>query len=214
MDISPIRRIWEATERRRRMDHAGRPASRTMSGFEPRRFGRAVLGRPRLDNDALLDRRTDNHDDEVGRTLAALRLRIKLAERPPGPLWAGGNRVLFDARCLQTAAFGNRGIGRFAKAALLGARDAIGDDRLVLLVDHGLEELPVSLSGTCRQVTSVDERSLPTFSVLVQPSPMTASADPLIAMLQRPQIGNFDFIPALPTIYPGPWRAHGVRSGA
>ena len=157
------------------------------------------------DTDALLDRRTDNHGDEVGRTLAALRLRIALADRPAGPRWAGGNRVLFDARCLQTAAFGNRGIGRFAKAALVGARDAIGDQRLVLLVDRGLEELPYDLAGDCEQITRVDERLLPTFSVLVQPSPMTATAEPLIPLLHsnaRKIAVVFDFIPMhYPTIY-------------
>ncbi len=157
------------------------------------------------DTDALLDRRTDNHGDELGRTIAALRLRLKLADRPQSPLWAGGNRVLFDARCLQTAAFGNRGIGRFAKAALLGAREAIGDDRLVLLVDRGLEELPSELAGECEQVTRVDERTLPTYSVLVQPSPMTASAEPLIPLLHSNAhkiAVVFDFIPLhYPTIY-------------
>jgi FkbM family methyltransferase len=157
------------------------------------------------DTDALLDRRTDNHGDEVGRTIAALRLRLDLAERPQSPTWAGGNRVLFDARCLQSAAFGNRGIGRFAKAALLGAREAIGDDRLVLLVDPGLEELPDDLAGDCDRVTRVDARTLPTFSVLVQPSPMTASADPLIPILHSNAhkiAVVFDFIPMhYPTIY-------------
>jgi len=157
------------------------------------------------DTDALLDRRTDNHGDEVGRTIAALRLRLALAERPSGPYWAGGNLVLFDARCLQSAAFGTRGIGRFARAALLGAREAIGDDRLVLLVDRGLEELPTELAGSCAQVTRVDERTLPTYSVLVQPSPMTATAGPLIPLLhstaQKIAV-VFDFIPMhYPTIY-------------
>ena len=35
----------------------------------------------------------------------------------------------------------------------------------MLLVDRGLEELPADLAGACRQVTRVDERSVPTFSV-------------------------------------------------
>ena len=157
------------------------------------------------DTDALLDRRTDNHGDELGRTMAALRLRLDLAARPSSPGWAGGNRVLFDARCLQSPAFGNRGIGRFAKSALLGAREAVGDDRLVLLVDEGLEALPDELAGQCRQVTRITERTLPAYGVLVQPSPMTATADPLIPVLHSNAhkiAVVFDFIPMhYPTVY-------------
>jgi FkbM family methyltransferase len=166
---------------------------------------RAWIDAGPFDTDALLDRRTDNHGDELGRTLAALRLRLTLADRPSSPLWAGGNRVLFDARCLQTAAFGNRGIGRFARAALLGAREAMGDARTVLLIDRGLEELPAELAGECEQITRIDERILPTFSVLVQPSPMTSSAAPLVPILHSNAhkiAVVFDFIPLhYPTIY-------------
>ncbi len=166
---------------------------------------RAWLDAGPYDSDALLDRRTDNHGDELGRAMAALRLRLRLADRPAKPHWAGGNRVLFDARCLQTPAFGNRGIGRFAKAALLGVREAMGDTRLVLLVDDGLEPLPADLAGGCALVTRVDEDTLPAYSVLVQPSPMTASAEPLIPLLHSTahRIAIvFDFIPMhYPTVY-------------
>ncbi|MCX6432296.1 MAG: FkbM family methyltransferase, partial [Actinobacteria bacterium] len=166
---------------------------------------RAWIAAGPYDTDALLDRRTDNHGDEVGRTMAALRLRLRLADRPVNPLWAGGNRVLFDARCLQTPAFGNRGIGRFAKAALLAAREAVGEKRLVLLVDQGLEELPTELAGACQQVTRVTERTLPTYGVLVQPSPMTSSAQPLVPLLHSTahKIAIvFDYIPMhYPTVY-------------
>ena len=158
-----------------------------------------------FDTDALLDRRTDNHGDELGRTMAALRSRLRLADGPASPAWAGGGLVLFDARCLQSPAFGNRGIGRFAKAALEGARAAVGDDRLVLLVDRGLEQLPSDLSGACRQVTGVDERTVPRYGVLVQPSPMTATIDPLVPLLHsdaRKIAVVFDFIPLhYPTVY-------------
>ncbi len=166
---------------------------------------RAWLGAGPYDTDELLDRRTDNHGDEVGRTLAALRLRLRLADRPSGPTWAGGDRVLFDARCLQTTAFGARGIGRFAKAALLGVRSTIGDDRLVLLVDNGLEVLPTELAGACRQVTRVDTAQVAAYSVLVQPSPMTATSLPLVPLLHSGAhkiAVVFDFIPMhYPTIY-------------
>lgn len=157
------------------------------------------------DTDDMLVRRTDNHGDELGRARAALRLRLALTQRPAKEAWAGGDRVLFDARCLQTAAFGTRGIGRFAKAALGAARSAVGDDRLDLLVDRGLEELPEELAGRCRQVTRIDERELPAYGVLVQPSPMTASTHPLLPVLHSSAAKIavvFDFIPKHhPTIY-------------
>jgi glycosyltransferase involved in cell wall biosynthesis len=157
------------------------------------------------DDDATLEMRTDNHGDELGRTAAALRERLALAERPPSPSWAGGRRVLVDARSLQASAFGTRGIGRFARAALMGLRDAVGDDRITLLVDRGLADLPDELVGSCATVTRVTERTLPTFSVLVQPSPMTASADPLLPLLHstaRRIAIVFDVIPLhYPTVY-------------
>ncbi|MFM7063524.1 MAG: glycosyltransferase, partial [Actinomycetes bacterium] len=172
---------------------------------EARDAARSWLDAGPYDTDELLDRRTDNHGDELGRTAAALRLRLRLADRPAAPQRAIGPLVLFDARCLQTAAFGNRGIGRFAKAALEGVRAATGDERLVLLVDRGLEELPADLAGTCRQITGVDERTFPLYGTLVQPSPMTASNLPLLPLLHstaRKIAVVFDFIPMhYPTIY-------------
>lgn len=159
------------------------------------------------DTDSMLERRIDNHDDELGRARAALRLRLALTERPESRPWAGGDRVLVDARCLQTAAFGTRGIGRFARAVLLAVRETVGDERTVLLVDRGLEELPDDLAGACRQVTGVSERELPAYGVLVQPSPMTASARPLLPLLHSTAhkvAVVFDFIPRHhPTVYLG-----------
>ncbi len=150
------------------------------------------------DGDALLERRVDNHDDELGRTRAALRLRLALAEPPQTALDARGGRVLVDARALQTAAFGRRGIGRFARAALIAAREELGDDRVVLLVDRGLEELPGELAGTCRQIERVREHDVAAFSALLQLSPMTASSAPLVPLLHsaaRKIAVVFDFIP-------------------
>ncbi len=171
------------------------------------RGARAWLDSGPYDTDDLLARRIDNHDDELGRVQAALRLRLRLAERPDSPHWAGGNRIMFDARSLQSAAFGNRGIGRFAKAALEGLREAISDDRITLLVDHGLEELPQDLAGACQQVTRIDVREVPAFSVLIEPSPMTAPAGPLVPLLHsnaRRIAIVFDFIPMhWPTLYLG-----------
>lgn len=157
------------------------------------------------DTDELLARRTDNHDDELGRLLAALRLRLKLAKTPATAHPANGNAVLFDARSLQTAAFGARGIGRFARSALLGLRETLGDEKVVLLVDRGLEKLPDELAGECEQLTRVTVANVNRFSVLVEASPMTASAEPLVALLHSSahKIAIvFDFIPMhYPSVY-------------
>lgn len=152
------------------------------------------------DDDEMLDRRMDNHGDELGRAIRALTLRLKLAEITASPKVAQrqGSRVLFDARCLQTPAFGNRGIGRFAAAALRAAQAATDADQLVLLVDDGLEELPTDLVGYCVTTTRVTEVSASSYGLFIQPSPMTASVQPYLPVLA----GNahklavvFDFIP-------------------
>lgn len=158
-----------------------------------------------FDSDEQLDARMDNHDDEVGRVRAALRTRLRLARTPANPHRAGGNRIAIDARALQSPAFGNRGIGRFARSVVLGAREAVGDDRITLIVDRGLHALPEDLAGRCRQVTRVTESDVGRFSVFLQPSPMTHSADPVIPLLhsQAHTVAVvFDFIPLhYPTIY-------------
>ena len=165
---------------------------------------RAWLAEPH-DTDALLERRTDGHDDELGRTRAALLARLRLAEAPATPLPATGNCVLVDARSLQSPAFGTRGIGRFAAATLAGVRSALGDGKVVLLVDRGLEPLPTDLLGDCDVVTRVRAEDVGRYSVLVQPSPMTHSAEPLIPLLHsdaRKIAVVFDFIPLhRPSLY-------------
>ena len=165
---------------------------------------RAWLATGPFDTDELLVRRVDNHGDELGRATSAMRARMRLAEAP-NPHWAGGHLALLDARCLQTAAFGTRGIGRFARATVLAARQAIGDERLVLLVDRGLEELPEEIAGACRQISRVSERIVSSFSVLIQPSPMTHSPEPLIPLLHSNAFKlavMFDLIPLhYPDVY-------------
>ena len=155
------------------------------------------------DSDELLDLRTDNHGDEIARLTSALRLRLRLAQQD-ARTQTTGNRVLFDARSLQTAAFGARGIGRFALAALTSAR-AAADDELVLLIDPALEQLPAHLAGDCRQIRRVAQEHVTEFSLLIQPSPMTASAAPLLPLLHSSAhkvAVVFDFIPMhYPTIY-------------
>lgn len=157
------------------------------------------------DGDELLDRRTDNHGDELGRVIAALRLRLLLREGPQRPGAVGGGRVLVDARSLQTAAFGTRGIGRFARSALLAARASAGDSNIDLLVDRALERLPSDLAGTCGQVSWIHPGEEQAYDLFIQPSPMTASAEPHAAVLHsgaRKVAIVFDFIPAhYPTVY-------------
>lgn len=157
------------------------------------------------DSDEHLDARMDNHDDEVGRARAALRGRMRLADGPTNPHWAGGNRIAIDVRALQSPAFGARGIGRFAKSALLGAREVLDDERITLIVDRGLARLPEDLVGECQQVEAIPERDVAQFSVLIQPSPMTHDPDPLVPLLHsgaHKLAVVYDFIPLrYPNVY-------------
>lgn len=166
------------------------------------------LDRGPFDSDAMLDRRMDNHGDELGRTIAALRTRLTIAHhviQAAGTSEPHGSEILFDARSLQTPSFGTRGIGRFALAALLAIRAAASDSRIVLLVDKGLEILPPEIAGECAQITRVDGADALRFSLVVQPSPMTASPRPLLPALHsraHKVAVVFDFIPAhYPSIY-------------
>ena len=157
------------------------------------------------DSDDHLDARMDNHGDEVGRARAALRTRVRLVDAPEQPHSARGNRVAFDARALQSAAFGTRGIGRFARAALISIREEVGDGSVTLLIDHALHPLPAELAGNCQQVTRVREDDVAFFGAVVSPSPMTHSPAPLVHLLHSTATRIaivFDFIPAhLPTLY-------------
>ncbi|MDP4804009.1 MAG: FkbM family methyltransferase, partial [Candidatus Nanopelagicales bacterium] len=181
-------------------------------GFDLRGFNasdeqvaREWLAANLFDSDEDLDARMDNHDDEVGRTRAALRTRIRMANPPTNPTWAGGHRILFDARALQSPAFGTRGIGRFALAALNGLKETHEDERITLLIDKGLNALPPELVGECELITRIDEASVSRYSVFIEPSPMTHSADPIIPILHSNAYTLavvFDFIPMhYPTIY-------------
>ena len=161
------------------------------------------------DTDEFLEARLDNHDDELGRTVSALRTRLRLASmhrgrpRPSDGEGRHGSRIAIDARSLQSASFGTRGIGRFAASVLAAARAAAGDDRVTLIVDRGLDPLPDSLASSCEQVSRV--RRSDDFALLLQPSPMTHSPRPLIPLLE----GGcdswalvFDFIPLhYPAVY-------------
>ena len=160
------------------------------------------------DSDEFLEARLDNHDDELGRTVAALRLRSTLASirrertrKADNP--SRGSRIAIDARSLQSTAYGTRGIGRFAASVVLAARATAGDDRVTLIVDRGLDPLPEAISGTCQQVSRI--RNAGEFALLLQPSPMTHSPRPLIPFLASSCDSwalVFDFIPLhYPSVY-------------
>lgn len=170
----------------------------------------AWLASDAYDDDAMLDRRMDGQGDELGRARRALVSRVRLSApararqqgRITGPT---GDRLLVDARSLQSAAFGTRGIGRFASAAVLALREAVGDTRVDLLVDRALPDLASEVAGTCRQVTRIPEQEVTQYCYLLEPSPMTASPEPLIPVLASAAHTTaivFDYIPMhLPDVY-------------
>ena len=116
-----------------------------------------------------------------------------------------GDRILVDARSLQSAAFGTRGIGRFARSALLALRAERGD------AAHRPPDRPRpggAPRGPGRRVPSGAARAATAaadYAFLLQPSPMTASPEPLVPVL----LGRahrlavvFDYIPMhLPEVY-------------
>ncbi len=166
------------------------------------------------DSNSQLDRRLDNHGDEIGRTRKALRTRIRLQEQFAQPSVEATeiiskerarSKILFDARALQSPAFGNRGIGRFARAALQGIKEALNNDQIVLLIDPGLNSLPAELQENLRTINRIDSDSMDDFGVFIQPSPMTGDVDAYLPVLDS-TIHTiaivFDFIPMhYPTIY-------------
>ena len=161
-----------------------------------------------LDSDDMLERRLDNHNDELGRTRAALRTRLavsRTARHQESSHAQVGGRILFDARSLQSTAFGQRGIGRFAAASLDGLRASCNDERIDLIVDPALEPLPSELTGSCQQVRWVDSARADDYALFIEPSPLTASPDPYLPVLSssaRRVAVVFDFIPLhYPDVY-------------
>jgi hypothetical protein len=175
---------------------------------------RAWLASGTYDDDAMLDRRMDGQGDELGRARRALATRLALSaparSRKLGSATGAGTpqagaRFLIDARSLQSASFGARGIGRFAAAALIAMREAAGDARVDLLVDRALPDLAEGLAGSCRQVTRIPPHRVAEYGYLLEPSPMTASPEPLIPILTSGAHKTaivFDYIPMhLPDVY-------------
>jgi len=166
---------------------------------------RAWLAEYPFDSDEQLFSRLDNRNDVVGRVRTALRSRLRIREISEDEAPQRGGRVAFDARSLQSPAFGNRGIGRFAAAALAAARQSVGDERITLIVDSGLLPLPAELAGECVQITRISAAREKEFSALICPSPMTHTPDPLLPLLCSDAYSLaivFDFIPLdFPAVY-------------
>ena len=103
-----------------------------------------------------------------------------LAERPANPLWAGGR-----PRPVRRALPADVGVRHPGHRPVrpgrprLGARAAVGDDRLVLLVDRRAGGAAGRAGGRL-PAGHADRRArrCRAYGVLVQPSPMTASARP------------------------------------
>lgn len=189
----------------------GRPPL-PVTGFDPYSFSqtdaadaRSWLAENPSDSDRELDQRTDNYYDEVGRVKSALRSRIWLAELDGVGSGTRGGRILIDARSIQSSVHGHRGIGRFAEAAVQAIVSSVDNSRVDLLVDPGLGRLPVHLLGGCSLVSRVSGESKGNYSGLIQPSPMTASPDPIVPLLELNITKTalvFDFIPLdYPSVY-------------
>lgn len=156
------------------------------------------------DSDQELSDRLDGLEDEVGRIETHLRNRLALFNtKDTTP--TTGNKILFDARCLQAPQYATRGIGRYAYVALDQIRKDFGDERLVLLVDPALAELDPATAGDCQLIRRVTPQNVSQFCAFFQPSPMTAPLQPILPILQSTahKIAMIhDFIPLhFPAVY-------------
>ena len=149
---------------------------------EDAQHARAWLRESDRDSDRELSDRLDGLEDEIGRIETHLRNRLALFEQPL-KIQVTGNKILFDARCLQAAQYATRGIGRYAYVALDQIRKDFGDQRLVLLIDPALAELDSQTAGECEQIRRVTPERAMEFCAFFEPSPMTASLQPILPVL-------------------------------
>jgi glycosyltransferase involved in cell wall biosynthesis len=149
---------------------------------EDAQHARAWLAASDRDSDQELDERLDGLEDEIGRIETHLRNRLELF-RQAATIQVTGNKILFDARCLQAAQYATRGIGRYAYVALDQIRKDFGDQRLVLLIDPALAELDAQTVGECEQIRRVTPERAIEFCAFFEPSPMTASLQPILPVL-------------------------------
>ena len=199
------------------------PAALSMPGFDEasQDSARDWLRQGPFDTDTMLVCRLDGANDQVGRLMDSMLLRLRLhrtgraTKRAPRNDFEeaskGDSKILFDARSLQIDGYANRGIGIYAKDALDNLRGVVTNHNdIVLLVDPVQTDLPAAVRWTHHCVTSVDEAAAHSYGALIQPSPMTSSPEPLLALLRRKDIVKiaivFDFIPVhhvdvyLPTV--------------
>lgn len=188
-----------------------------MPGFDKRsrELAHRWLRQGPFDDDEMLQCRFDEANDQVGRLMDAMLLRLQLHDiarkkisRAAGrvqrqsPLEQKNRRaskILFDARSLQQEGLRNRGIGLYAKDALHNLRNVADYKDIVLLVDPIQSDLPADVQREHCCVSSVDESDASFYRALVQPSPMTGSPEPFLALLRRKDIIKiavvYDFIP-------------------
>jgi len=187
----------------------------TMPDFDERsrELARLWLRQGPYDDDEMLECRLDEANDQVGRLMDAMLLRLQLhdvarkkisraAVRVQSSLEKRNTRasnILFDSRSLQHDGLRNRGIGLYAKDALNNLRNVADHGDIVLLVDPVQSDLPADVQREHRCVSSVDESDASFFRALVQPSPRTGSPEPFIALLRRKDAIKiavvYDFIP-------------------
>ena len=160
-----------------------------------------------LDSDQDLVERLDAMSDEYGRFRSTLRSRLNLNRTPPtnNTQQPQTGRVLLDARCLQAPQYATRGIGKYGYELLDTLRTAVGDRYITLLIDRDLTDLDPKIQGDCEITHQVTKEQTHRFGIFFQPSPMTASQDPLMAILHSNvyKVSMFhDFIPMhFPKVY-------------
>ncbi|GAC1441644.1 MAG: hypothetical protein NVSMB55_09950 [Mycobacteriales bacterium] len=215
-----------ARAREARMDPAER-AKRAMRNLtHPAFLGEAVEPAPaggqgwraqalagRDDNDLALRRRLEERAGLRDLTQRAVQVAA-LAEavsnephatKPSRPGNGPRDRTVLDARCLQDVGLATRGVGRYA-VELLEALLEVGHDP-VLLLDERLPPptgVAASVLEVLSSVTSVSSALAARTRWFVQPSPLTAEAWPLTALLSDGAVWCttlvYDFIPSR---YPG-----------
>ncbi len=167
----------------------------------------ALAGRD--DDDLALRRRLEERTGLRDATQRAVQVAA-LAEavlgeqgviKPSRPVSAARDRTVLDARCLQDVGLATRGVGRYALEVL---EALVGSAREpVLLLDERLPP-PTGVPGSILQglstVTAVSSVLAARTRWFVQPSPMTADAWPLTALLADDGVWSttlvYDFIPS------------------
>ena len=165
------------------------------------------------DDDNMLLCRMDGMNDHFGGTRRNLMIRqqihigathgiVDAAKSDDQPR---SNNVLFDARCLQSEGYRDRGIGVYAKDVLQILQQLVPSENLFLLIDKNEQRLPKSLVREHPTIHHVTEDVVDMFAAFIQPSPMTHSIEPVLELLQGSSLKVavvYDFIPMkFPAMY-------------